>query len=55
MAIVTSDVYIEDSTYHKATRGGFLKKLFCLADSPKSVMVATNSAPNFDLEDFFSL
>ncbi len=29
-----------------------LKKLFCLAASPKSVMVATNSAPNFDFEDF---
>ena len=30
-----------------------LKKLLCLAASLKSAMVATNSAPNFDLEDFF--
>ena len=29
-----------------------LKNLFCLAASPKSVMVATNSAPNFYLEDY---
>ncbi len=32
-----------------------LKKLFCLTALPKSVMVTTYSAPNFDLEDFFSL
>ena len=31
-------------------RGGFLKYFFCLAGSPKSVIVATNSAPNFDLK-----
>ncbi len=31
----------------------FKKNFFCLAASPKSVMVTTNSAPNFDLEDFF--
>ena len=31
-----------------------LKKLFCLAASPKSVMVATNSAQNFDLEDLLA-
>ncbi len=31
-----------------------LKNLVCLAASPKSVMVASNSAPNFGLEDFFS-
>ncbi len=31
---------------------GILKNYFA---SPKSVMVATNSAPNFGLEDIFSL
>ena len=31
-----------------------LKKKICSAASPKSVMVATNSALNFDLEDIFS-
>ena len=30
-----------------------LKQLFGLAASLKSVMVAKNSVPNFDLEDFF--
>ncbi len=39
-------------------RGRFLKKTVIFAPlctaSPKSVMVATNSAPNFDLVDFFS-
>ncbi len=34
-------------------RGVFLKKTFFLAALPKLVMVATNLAPNFDLEDFF--
>ena len=29
------------------------KKLFCLAALPKSLMVATNLAPNFDFEFFF--
>ncbi len=29
-----------------------LKNRFCLAASSKSVMVATNSLPNFELEDF---
>ena len=29
-----------------------LKKVVCLAAPPKSVMGATNLAPNFDMEDF---
>ncbi len=31
-----------------------LRKLICLAGESKPAMVATNLAPNFDLEDFFS-
>ncbi len=44
--------YIYVFRTHKQLWDGFLKKLFCLAASPKSAMVATNLAPNFDLEDF---
>ena len=47
-------VYNHNVPLSTLTRGGFLKKTFCLAASPKSVMVTTNSTPNFDLEDFFS-
>ncbi len=42
------------SIYEIADRGGFLKILFCLAGEAKPAMVATNLAPNFNLEDFFS-
>ena len=42
------------SLYNLTNQRWILKKLFCLAASPKSVMVATNSAPNIDLEDYFS-
>ncbi len=33
-------------------RGGFLKYIFCLAASPKSILVATNLALNFDWKIF---
>ncbi len=40
-------------TYIYSKQRWILKKLFRIAASPKSIMVATDLAPNFDLEDFF--